>query len=90
MTPHELKCWPEFFQPILDGTKTCEIRQDDRGFQVGDVLHLREWSPETQEYTGRCVVVRITRIERANGPMEFLLNRGAAAISFRPLSGLEA
>lgn len=53
---HELKCWPEFFQAVLDGRKTFEIRRDDRGFGAGDVLLLRECSVEGH-YSGR----RLTR-----------------------------
>jgi hypothetical protein len=55
MTPreHELKTWPEYFGAVLDGSKTFEARFDDREFEVGDVLYLREWNPETEAYTGR-------------------------------------
>jgi Domain of unknown function (DUF3850) len=42
---HTLKTWPEFFGPINDGTKTFEIRANDRNFQVGDELRLREFKP---------------------------------------------
>lgn len=52
-TVHSLKCWPEYFQAILDGKKSFEVRKDDRGFRAGDILHLQEWSPETQSYCGR-------------------------------------
>lgn len=43
---HELKCWPEFFEPTLRAHKRFELRRDDRGgFQVGDELLLKEWNP---------------------------------------------
>lgn len=56
---HDLKCWVGFFQDVIDGRKTFEIRNDDRGYKVGDVLFLREWSPDDKVYTGRncCRVV---------------------------------
>jgi len=50
---HELKTWPEYFEAVLDGTKTFELREDDRKFSPGDELHLREWDPRTEDYTGR-------------------------------------
>ena len=66
MKTHELKCWPEYFQATLDGTKTFELRQNDRYFQVGDLLHLREWKPDYPssvvchgKYTGRECKVQV-------------------------------
>lgn len=53
-TEHELKCWPEFYDEVASGRKTFEIRQNDRGFEVGDVLLLNEFKPDTG-YTGRSV-----------------------------------
>lgn len=45
MTVHNLKTCPDPFAAILDGRKRYEIRQDDRGFAVGDELLLREYEP---------------------------------------------
>ena len=45
MKDHTLKCWTEFFEAIQDGRKTFEIRKNDRGFQVDDLLILQEWEP---------------------------------------------
>lgn len=45
MATHDLKCWPEFFDAIADGRKTFEVRKNDRGFQAGDRLVLRKYTP---------------------------------------------
>lgn len=43
---HDLKIWPQYFQRVSNGSKTFEIRENDRGFQQGDTVTLREWDPE--------------------------------------------
>lgn len=40
---HELKTWPTYFGPVWEGDKTFDVRIDDRGFQKGDNVVLREW-----------------------------------------------
>ena len=55
---HELKTWPEFYEAIVDGRKNFEVRCDDRGFQAGDSVYLREWDP-SRGYTGRRLTARI-------------------------------
>lgn len=42
---HELKCHPNEFDAILRGDKTVEMRLNDRDYQTGDTLHLREYDP---------------------------------------------
>lgn len=49
----EKKVWPEYFQQILDGKKTFELRLNDFDIAEGDTLVLKEWNPDTKEYTGR-------------------------------------
>lgn len=39
---HELKLRREFFDYVRFGIKKFEIRKDDRGFNVGDTLVLKE------------------------------------------------
>jgi len=57
---HELKTWPGVFLDTLAGIKLFEIRVNDRDFNVGDILCLREWSPSAQEYTGASCERRVT------------------------------
>jgi len=45
---HRLKIWPQFFTPVNEGLKTFEVRENDRGFQMGDTVTLSEWNPETE------------------------------------------
>lgn len=57
---HELKCWSGSFLNLALGTKTFEFRRDDRGYEVGDVLYLREWIPESNRHTGNALLRTVT------------------------------
>jgi hypothetical protein len=59
---HELKLSSEFFVPVLNETKRFEIRKDDRGYKVGDVLRLMEYDRFVCQYTGREVHVNVRYI----------------------------
>jgi hypothetical protein len=63
---HELKTWPRYFEAVVLGRKTFELRKADRTFVQGDTLILREWDPESGEYTGRSVERRITYVTDAS------------------------
>lgn len=49
-----------YFSAVSEGKKTFELRKDDRGFEVGDKLRLREWDGNT--YSGRSIACKITYI----------------------------
>ena len=53
---HELKLWPACFAAVQSGTKPFDVRENDRNFQVGDVLALREFDPDTEQYTGQNII----------------------------------
>lgn len=38
MTTHTLKVLTKYADAIMDGTKTFEIRKNDRGYEVGDKI----------------------------------------------------
>lgn len=91
---HELKCWPSFFEAILSGRKRFELRRaDDRNFQVGDTLRLREFVPESQTYTGREQVVTVTYIisvEQACALSDKALSPNYCILSIAPRARLTA
>ena len=67
MTIHELKTDPAFFSAVIHGDKTFELRLNDRGFQKGDVLLLREFDLDrgvidALRYTGRSCLVDVTYV----------------------------
>lgn len=43
MNHHKLKIWPEHYNNVANGTKTFEIRVNDRGYQKGDTVSLYYW-----------------------------------------------
>ena len=38
---HELKIYPKYFEDVISGKKTFEVRKNDRKFNIGDILILR-------------------------------------------------
>ena len=51
MTVHELKILPKYFEDVRKRVKNFELRKDDRNYQVGDLVTLKEY--ENGKYTGR-------------------------------------
>ncbi len=68
---HELKILPKYYEAILDGSKTFEIRHNDREFQRGDKVTLREIKDlEDKSYTGRfteCEIGHVSHFEQKMG-----------------------
>lgn len=60
MKVHELKIGFEFFEAVKDGRKKFEIRKNDRNYQEGDILILKEYDPLTQLFSGEIIKVEIT------------------------------
>lgn len=57
---HVLKTVQPFFDHVASGVKTFEIRENDRGFKVGDRVLLREYDPHTEMYSGESILIEIT------------------------------
>lgn len=59
---HELKTLPEYFDAVLSGEKTFEVRKNDRPFHKGDLLAMNEYDTKGAYYTGRSCLVYIDYI----------------------------
>ncbi len=60
----EKKTWAPFFQQILDGKKTYDLRLNDFDVNEGDTILFKEYDPKTKTYTGREIEKRITHINK--------------------------
>jgi len=85
---HKLKIAPTFFEAVLLGEKTFEIRLDDRGYQKGDDVVLREYDMDASfmddhRFTGREHVMKVgfvTSYEQKPGYVVFsLINKATQA-----------
>lgn len=87
MNTHNLKTDPAVFAAVLDGTKTYELRKNDRDFAVGDALVLHETrftgeemaAGQPLEYTTRSTVRYISHC--LHGPI-YGLQEGCVLLSF--------
>ena len=84
----EKKIWPEYFQEVFDGKKTFELRLNDFDIAEGDILVLKEWNPETKNYTGRELEKEVGYVGRWKideltkfWPREEIDNKGLQVIS---------
>jgi hypothetical protein len=82
---HELKCAIDPYREVDRGRKLFEYRKNDRDFQVGDVLDLREFArrdivdtPEAALYTGARLRRLVTYVLK--GP-DFGVPEGYAVLS---------
>jgi hypothetical protein len=73
---HPLKTDHDPFDALFSGSKTAEYRRNDRDFQIGDQLHLRETHKGI--FTGRTVIAVITHMQMGYG-----IPRGYAMLSLR-------
>lgn len=78
-TLHQLKILPRYYKKVGSGEKTFEIRKDDRGFKVGDLLELCEF--EDGQYTGNSYLTEITYIHYGG---EYGLEEGYCILSIKP------
>lgn len=70
MKVHELKIKHKYCIEIVKGKKKFEVRFNDRDFEVGDILHLKEISDVFGLYTGFEMFARVDYIHEGLGMEE--------------------
>lgn len=86
MTTHNLKTWKSFFEAVISGEKSFEMRKNDRGFKVGDTLNLIEVDPENEmRPTGRTCQKEITFIL---SDRQWGLEPGYVVLSLKPVKSI--
>lgn len=78
----ELKTWPEPFRNLGARIKPFELRYNDRDFQVGDILCLREFDPVKGEYSGEEELRRVTLLL---SDVQFGLKPGYVIMAIEPV-----
>lgn len=83
---HDVKSWSHFFRAIKSGAKVHDLRKNDRNYNVGDVLLLREYDFVNGKYTGDTLEAVITYITDNRVPCAFsssVLDKGYCILSLR-------
>lgn len=81
----EKKTWPDMFEAVASGKKKADMRVNDFDVEEGDALVLKEWNPETGEYTGRELEKKVTHVAEFDlnsfGQAEEIKEKGIQIIS---------
>jgi hypothetical protein len=87
---HTMKSWPAFFEEMIDGRKTHDIRsKKDRDFKVGQIVRLNEYFPFSGRYSQRRAYFEITYITSNDTPCAMssvFLDRDACVLSLKLLA----
>jgi ASC-1-like (ASCH) protein len=88
MNKIEKKVLPEYFQQILEGKKTFELRLNDFEINEGDILILKEWDSESKNYTGRELEKKVGfvgkwKLDELFWPKEEIEEKGIQVISLK-------
>ncbi len=82
---HEIKCLPEYFEETVAGRKRFEIRKNDRGYKVGDLLAMNEHDGD--KYTGRAILLKVDFMMNPNDVMS--CSGGHVVMSVHPVEMLD-
>lgn len=78
MNTHKVKSWPDLFASLISGDRQFDLRRNDRGYKVGDLIVFQEYDDRKRVFTGMELSRRITYV------MD-----GVGVGSIEPLRGLQ-
>lgn len=58
----EIKILPKYFEDVCNNKKRFELRKNDKDYQVGYIVCLREW--DGHRYTGSAIVKKISYVHK--------------------------
>lgn len=73
---HEIKLACGFIESIIIGKKLFEVRKDDRQYEVGNRIKMKEWDNTNKVFTGKWVIVEILFILRGEEGVMYGLQEG--------------
>jgi len=68
---HNLKILPEYFNAVDEGKKNFEVRVNDRNFQEGDVVTLKEFNNVDSTYSGMELTFQIGYVFHLNRALDY-------------------
>lgn len=82
---HYFKVHHEHYAALESEAKKCEIRRDDRQWRprVGDLIVLKCWDPDLQNFSGHELKRRVTHIVEGGGTLG-LLDADVYVMSLEP------
>lgn len=80
---HILKTLVQYLDAVGFRQKAFEVRRDDRDFQVGDWVMLRQWDDQVGAFGARWIICKITYVLRGAEAVRFGVQEGYCVLGIR-------
>lgn len=85
---HTVKAWPDYFEDVVIGAKTAELRENDRDYREGDTILLSEYCPRLKCYSGKQCRLKVSGVLRDDSEFGKLgLRKGWCVLSTKLYAG---
>ena len=62
----QLKSLTENYDALVAGDKKASLRLNDRNYKIGDIVEFREYDPQSDSYSGRSFIAKITDVSNVS------------------------